>query len=271
MSVSGLWTDADVSYPIDVESYTSAHHCPKGKADPVFRTRLQLAVGLAQRAKASGMTAPPTDPTRPAVQRPGSRAGKISASPARLPPRPGVSRPKALRIVWAWLEPWLMLYASGGRGRRCPRRAHCRRCLSTSGTAAGSTSMPAVDRRRQITVRDVPVVGHGHTRRRTAFCDNDRRDAPGGDVGAIAGSWESLTTLARAEADFASAVALGEEAVTICRELDERDQYDHMLYSLSQSSYLQGDHDHGIGVDIARLPVRRRGDARAPGHDAMRR
>jgi len=55
VSVSSLWADEDVYYPIDVEPYTPAHHFPKGKADPGFRTKLQLAVELAQRAKASGL------------------------------------------------------------------------------------------------------------------------------------------------------------------------------------------------------------------------
>jgi SRSO17 transposase len=55
VSVSSLWADEDVYYPIDVEPYTPAHHFQKGKADPAFRTKLQLAVELAQRAKASGL------------------------------------------------------------------------------------------------------------------------------------------------------------------------------------------------------------------------
>lgn len=55
VSGSSLWADDAVSYPIDVEPYTPAHHFAKGKADPAFRTKLQLAVDLARRAKAAGL------------------------------------------------------------------------------------------------------------------------------------------------------------------------------------------------------------------------
>jgi len=55
VSVSSLWADEAVYYPIDVEPYTPAHHFAKGKADPAFRTKLQLAVELARRAKAAGL------------------------------------------------------------------------------------------------------------------------------------------------------------------------------------------------------------------------
>ncbi len=55
VSVSSLWADEAVYSPIEVEPYTPAHHFEKGKADPAFRTKLQLAVELAGRAKASGL------------------------------------------------------------------------------------------------------------------------------------------------------------------------------------------------------------------------
>jgi SRSO17 transposase len=55
VSVSSLWADEAVYYPIDVEPYTPAHHFEQGKADPAFRTKLQLAVELAGRAKAAGL------------------------------------------------------------------------------------------------------------------------------------------------------------------------------------------------------------------------
>ena len=55
VSVSSLWADEDVYYPIDVEPYTPAHHFEKKQADPAFRTKLQLAVELAQRAKDAGI------------------------------------------------------------------------------------------------------------------------------------------------------------------------------------------------------------------------
>lgn len=55
VSVSSLWADEGVYYPIDVEPYTPAHHFAKKQADPDFRTKLQLAVELARRAKDAGI------------------------------------------------------------------------------------------------------------------------------------------------------------------------------------------------------------------------
>jgi SRSO17 transposase len=50
VSVTSLWADARVYYPVDVEPYTPAHHFPKGKKDPQFRTKLKIAVELVRRA-----------------------------------------------------------------------------------------------------------------------------------------------------------------------------------------------------------------------------
>jgi SRSO17 transposase len=50
VSVSSLWADERVYYPIDVEPYTPAHHFEKGKEDPHFRTKLKIAVELVRRA-----------------------------------------------------------------------------------------------------------------------------------------------------------------------------------------------------------------------------
>src|SRR5579871_4123356 len=50
VSVSSLWADERVYYPLDFEPYTPAHHFEKGKEDPQFRTKLQLAVELVRRA-----------------------------------------------------------------------------------------------------------------------------------------------------------------------------------------------------------------------------
>ena len=50
VSVSSLWADERVYYPVDVEPYTPAHHFPKGKEDPHFRTKLKIAVELVRRA-----------------------------------------------------------------------------------------------------------------------------------------------------------------------------------------------------------------------------
>ena len=50
VSVSSLWADEQVYYPLDVEPYTPAHHFVKGKQDPAFRTKLKLAGALVQQA-----------------------------------------------------------------------------------------------------------------------------------------------------------------------------------------------------------------------------
>lgn len=50
VSVTSLWADENLYYPLHVEPYTPAHHFEKGKADPAFRTKLAMAVELIQRA-----------------------------------------------------------------------------------------------------------------------------------------------------------------------------------------------------------------------------
>ncbi len=50
VSVTSLWADEGVYYPVDVEPYTPAHHFLKGKEDPQFRTKLKIAVELVHRA-----------------------------------------------------------------------------------------------------------------------------------------------------------------------------------------------------------------------------
>src|ERR687897_445896 len=43
ISVSSLWADEGVYYPVDFEPYTPAHHFEGGKNDPQFRTKLKIA------------------------------------------------------------------------------------------------------------------------------------------------------------------------------------------------------------------------------------
>ena len=50
VSVSSLWADERVYYPVDVEPYTPASYFAKGKNDPQFRTKLKIAVQLVERA-----------------------------------------------------------------------------------------------------------------------------------------------------------------------------------------------------------------------------
>src|SRR3989442_2263329 len=50
VSVTSLWADERVYYPVDVDPYPPAHRFPKGKEDPQFRTKLAIAVELVRRA-----------------------------------------------------------------------------------------------------------------------------------------------------------------------------------------------------------------------------
>ncbi len=52
VSVSTLWADERISYPLEVEPYTPAHWFARGKADPAFRTKPQIALDLVRRAVA---------------------------------------------------------------------------------------------------------------------------------------------------------------------------------------------------------------------------
>lgn len=53
VSVTSLWADARVYYPLEYEPYTPKHHFAKGKADPAFRTKLQIAGELVTAAVAA--------------------------------------------------------------------------------------------------------------------------------------------------------------------------------------------------------------------------
>jgi len=53
VSVTSLWADESVYYPLHYEPYTPAHHFARGKADPRFRTKRQIATALVERARAA--------------------------------------------------------------------------------------------------------------------------------------------------------------------------------------------------------------------------
>lgn len=55
VSVSSLWADEQVYYPLEVAPYTPAQHFTRGKADPHFRTKPQLALALVQQAVAASL------------------------------------------------------------------------------------------------------------------------------------------------------------------------------------------------------------------------
>ena len=55
VSVSSLYAEERVYYPVEVEPYTPAHHFEGGKSDPAFRTKPQIALELVQRAVEMGI------------------------------------------------------------------------------------------------------------------------------------------------------------------------------------------------------------------------
>lgn len=55
VSVSSVYADERLYYPLEVEPYTPAHHFEGGKADPAFRTKPQIALELVDRAVRMGI------------------------------------------------------------------------------------------------------------------------------------------------------------------------------------------------------------------------
>ena len=54
VTVTTLWADERIYYPVHAVPYTPARHFAKGKNDPAFRTKLQIGAGLAAQAQAAG-------------------------------------------------------------------------------------------------------------------------------------------------------------------------------------------------------------------------
>jgi SRSO17 transposase len=55
VSVGALWADERIYYPVDVEPYTPAHWFARGKSDPAFRTKPQIALALVLQAIEAGL------------------------------------------------------------------------------------------------------------------------------------------------------------------------------------------------------------------------
>src|SRR5512133_2329641 len=54
VTVTTVWADERVYYPVHAVPYTPAKHFPKGKSDPAFRTKLAIGAALAIRAREAG-------------------------------------------------------------------------------------------------------------------------------------------------------------------------------------------------------------------------
>jgi hypothetical protein len=54
VTVTTLWADERLYYPVHAVPYTPARHFAKGKSDPAFRTKLAIGAGLAVQAREAG-------------------------------------------------------------------------------------------------------------------------------------------------------------------------------------------------------------------------
>jgi SRSO17 transposase len=74
VTVTAVWADERVYYPVHAVPYTPARHFAKGKNDPGFRTKLAIGADLAVRAREAGFRSGPWPPTAPTGIRTGSAA-----------------------------------------------------------------------------------------------------------------------------------------------------------------------------------------------------
>ena len=58
VTVTTVWADERLYYPVHAVPYTPARHFAKGKNDPAFRTKLAIGADLAVRARAAGFAFP---------------------------------------------------------------------------------------------------------------------------------------------------------------------------------------------------------------------
>lgn len=56
VTVTTVWADERLYYPLHAQPYTPASHFPRKQADPGFRTKLQIAADLIAEAIAAGVT-----------------------------------------------------------------------------------------------------------------------------------------------------------------------------------------------------------------------
>ena len=74
VTVTTVWADEWVYYPVHAVPYTPARHFAKGKNDPGFRTKLAIGADLAIRARAAGSRSGRSSRTAPTGTRTGSAA-----------------------------------------------------------------------------------------------------------------------------------------------------------------------------------------------------
>ena len=103
VTVTTVWADERLYYPVHAVPYTPARHFAKGKSDPGFRTKLAIGADLAVRARDGGVRVP-RGGRRQRLRGPGRvprRAGRgraavrdgAQAAPRDLGLRPGRAHP----------------------------------------------------------------------------------------------------------------------------------------------------------------------------------
>ena len=103
VTVTTVWADERLYYPVHAVPYTPARHFPKGKNDPAFRTKLAIGADLAVRARDAGfafravavgqrLRGPGRVPRRAGRGRAAVRDGP-QAPPGHLGLRPGRAHP----------------------------------------------------------------------------------------------------------------------------------------------------------------------------------
>ncbi|MBB5109870.1 SRSO17 transposase, partial [Streptomyces spectabilis] len=55
VTVTTLWADENLYYPLHAVPYTPAHHFDQGRSDPGFRTKWPIAAHLARQARSAGV------------------------------------------------------------------------------------------------------------------------------------------------------------------------------------------------------------------------
>ena len=58
VTVTTVWADERLYYPVHAVPYTPARHFAKGKTDPAFRTKLAIGADLAVKAPGRGVRIP---------------------------------------------------------------------------------------------------------------------------------------------------------------------------------------------------------------------
>src|SRR2546429_132241 len=117
VTVTTVWADERLYYPVDAVPYTPARHFAKGKNDPAFRTKLAIGAGLAVRAREAAFAFRAVAADSAYGDQDGFRAGLAEAGlPARAgqpAPRRGPGRDRAP----VWHPPLDRAVIQAGQGR----------------------------------------------------------------------------------------------------------------------------------------------------------